>query len=266
MGLALDDRLVARILDHAHSSSSAVAFRLQVLDDLRRATGCDGALYRPGSHWAGSTTHYLDEGSRFTDEYGKHADRYAPQMARWCELSHGDQAFVDSDLYPLSAQRRMAIYSEVVHPEGLRSMMGCPLSVRGQVVGLIFLLRRGFGSRFETDAAARITPLLRGIAIAEIAVKTTTAPPPAPADAQLESFCEAFGSLSKREREIATLLAQALQSKEIANLLGTSLHTVRHQTLRIYQKLGLRGRALVAVAMQRAGLLAPPVFKAAGGE
>jgi DNA-binding CsgD family transcriptional regulator len=229
---------------------------MQVMEDLRRAAGCDGALYRPGSRWPGSTTYYLDEGTRFTDSYVGNSDRYRPELSQWCALSKTDQAFVDGDLYSPSTQRRMAIYSEVVRPDGVRSILGCPLSVRGQTVGLIFLFRRGFGSRFDADTAASLAPVLRSIAVAEVAVKSTTAPPPIAADEGLESFRAAFANLTKRERQVAALLAQALQSKEIANLLGTSLHTVRHQTLRIYSKLGLRGRSLVAVAMQRAGLLA----------
>ena len=62
-------------------------------------------------------------------------------------------------------------------------------------------------------------------------------------------------SLSSREREILTLIAQGLTNGDIAKRLTLSLNTVKTHRLRIYQKLELHDRAsLVNYALQR-GLL-----------
>jgi DNA-binding CsgD family transcriptional regulator len=49
--------------------------------------------------------------------------------------------------------------------------------------------------------------------------------------------------LSLSEREVAMLLLKGLSIKEVAALRKTSERTVRHQTLSIYEKSGLSGRA-----------------------
>jgi DNA-binding CsgD family transcriptional regulator len=56
--------------------------------------------------------------------------------------------------------------------------------------------------------------------------------------------------LSAREAEVALLLAEGCSAKEIAGRLGSSIHTVRRQTERLYQKLSVRTRAAAAVAVR----------------
>lgn len=48
--------------------------------------------------------------------------------------------------------------------------------------------------------------------------------------------------LSRREREVLTLLAEGSSNKEISRTLGISAKTVMHHTSSIYRKLGVRGR------------------------
>lgn len=50
------------------------------------------------------------------------------------------------------------------------------------------------------------------------------------------------GSLSKREHEVLTLLAQGYLYKEIADKLGVSLNTVRTYLQRVYEKLHVQSR------------------------
>jgi DNA-binding CsgD family transcriptional regulator len=57
--------------------------------------------------------------------------------------------------------------------------------------------------------------------------------------------------LSPREVEVAMLVAQGLQNKEIAAILGTAPDTVRHQTVRIYAKTGVTTRTALAVLVMR---------------
>jgi DNA-binding NarL/FixJ family response regulator len=62
-------------------------------------------------------------------------------------------------------------------------------------------------------------------------------------------------TLTPREREILTLIAQGLSNRDIANRLTLSINTVKTHRLHIYQKLDLRDRAgLIGYALRR-GLL-----------
>ncbi|MEO6654063.1 MAG: LuxR C-terminal-related transcriptional regulator, partial [Ilumatobacteraceae bacterium] len=57
--------------------------------------------------------------------------------------------------------------------------------------------------------------------------------------------------LSRREREVLTLLADGSSNKEISQTLCISAKTVMHHTSSIYRKLGVRGRAGAAARIAR---------------
>lgn len=58
-------------------------------------------------------------------------------------------------------------------------------------------------------------------------------------------------SLTPRETEVITLLAQGLSNKEIGRALGTELSTVRAQTTSIYKKLGVKNRTQAAMKLAK---------------
>ena len=58
---------------------------------------------------------------------------------------------------------------------------------------------------------------------------------------------DAFGDLSKRERETLTLLAEGLSNSEIAERLGISEKTVRNHLSHLFDKLGVWSRAQAIV-------------------
>jgi len=59
--------------------------------------------------------------------------------------------------------------------------------------------------------------------------------------------------LTRREAEVARLLAERLSNAEVAAALGVSAHTARHHTERVMQKLGVRSRrAIVSALLARA--------------
>jgi DNA-binding NarL/FixJ family response regulator len=60
----------------------------------------------------------------------------------------------------------------------------------------------------------------------------------------------ALDGLTKREREIASLVAAGLGNKEIAARLGITLSTVKDHLHRILTKTGLSNRAAIAAAHQ----------------
>jgi len=56
-------------------------------------------------------------------------------------------------------------------------------------------------------------------------------------------------ALTKREREVATLAARGLSSREIAGTIVVSTRTVENHLQRAYEKLGVSGRSELAEAL-----------------
>lgn len=222
-------RLSTRMLDDARQRAPVDEFHLRLLEELRSLVGCDGAAIRPGGQWVGSSACYLDEDTRFTDGYVRHADRYRSGIARWCALSRGDAAFIDTEIYSGTERRQIPIYSEVVTPSGVRSIMGCPLRYHGTVVALILLFRRGLGRPFQAEQAQAITHHLPGIALAEVTMRQALSPPKPPA-------------LPTRHAKVLDELLTGHGEKEIAADLGLSPRTVHKYTEQIFRALGVRSR------------------------
>ena len=63
--------------------------------------------------------------------------------------------------------------------------------------------------------------------------------------------------LTRREREIVTLIAESYAGKEIAEKLGISEKTVERHRGNILQKLGLRDRVALTRYAIRRGLIEP---------
>jgi DNA-binding NarL/FixJ family response regulator len=66
--------------------------------------------------------------------------------------------------------------------------------------------------------------------------------------ASLHTF-DTLSPLTDREREIATLAAQGLTSRAIAEQLVVSTRTIENHLQRVYMKMGVSGRAELAEAM-----------------
>lgn len=246
-----------RILEVAESCLGPEEYRVQALRELREIVGCDGAVMRRGLHWRGAETASLEleQRARLDLAYLNGEERYRQEMDRWGRLVRGARAVVDADVYSPDERRKMAYYSDVMGPASVKSVLGTPIWFRGRYVGLILFVRRE-GSRFPADLDRSLGPLLSAVALGELVLRP---PDGALQDAASHSFRAAFASLSPRESHVARLLAEGLQSKEIASALSTSPETVRKQTLRIFQKLELHGRTQVAIAMQKAGIIASGV-------
>ena len=157
MAATTPQQLLTEVLDSAHASATIKDFHGHLLGGLQRLVGCDGALFRPGGRWPGSTSYSLDADTRLIDGYLRDADRYRPGVERWCALSRRSSAFVDTEIYATAERRRIALYSDVILPCKIRSIMGCPLQFRGAPVGLVMLYRNRCTSprpsAFRTRAA-----------------------------------------------------------------------------------------------------------------
>jgi DNA-binding NarL/FixJ family response regulator len=63
------------------------------------------------------------------------------------------------------------------------------------------------------------------------------------------------GGLTERQEQILDLMAKGATNRTIAQSLGLSLDTVKHQTTAIYRRLGVRNRAAAVHHGQRLGLV-----------
>lgn len=73
-----------------------------------------------------------------------------------------------------------------------------------------------------------------------------------------EAAKEAYGGLTRRERDVAAVVAQGLTNKEIADELVISVKTVEAHVTRILSKLGFSSRAQVAAWAVEKGLASAP--------
>ena len=68
---------------------------------------------------------------------------------------------------------------------------------------------------------------------------------------------EPMGNLTRREQEVAVLVARGLTNRQISTELGISERTAGNHVARILRKLGLRSRAQIASWTTERQLLAP---------
>jgi DNA-binding NarL/FixJ family response regulator len=88
---------------------------------------------------------------------------------------------------------------------------------------------------------------------------------PAPAGTRRRCRLDAVRTLTEREREVVTLLAEGLSTAEVARFCRVSRATVKSHVSHALGKLGARNR-LEAVLMVQAALTAPPAGVAGVGQ
>ena len=81
------------------------------------------------------------------------------------------------------------------------------------------------------------------------------APGPEATDRTAASLAQATVSLTPREREVLSLLAQGVQIQDIADRLGLSRHTVGDHVKNLYRKLNISSRAEAALRARGLGLI-----------
>ena len=227
------ERLVDEARESIRASIGQLDYYHQILTGLRGLVGCDGAAFRPGSRWPGSRAYYLDEDTRFTDGYIRNADRYRPEVTTWCDLSKGAGAFIDTEIYSSRERSKKALYADVVKPCGVRSIMGCPLTVQGEVVALVLLIRTGKVRSFRADQTQAINPLLNALAVAEKSLAQPRLPAP---------ILERIHALPRRFAPVFRLLLTGRSEKEISLVTTLSVRSVHKYTEQIFRLFGVRSR------------------------
>jgi non-specific serine/threonine protein kinase len=174
------------------------------------------------------------------------ATHFAASLVAHREL--GDRWFVVFDLLGLAAGlfaqgRRGEAARLLGAAEALGAPAGADLAGVGNVTYASFLAEAEACLREAPFAAAwaegRALPLDRAVAYALALAGGMAAPPPAPSR-------PAATGLTRREREVALLLARGQSDREIASTLSISPATASLHVHRILEKLALRSRHQVA--------------------
>ena len=134
----------------------------------------------------------------------------------------------------------------VVYDLGVRSMLGVPLTVGGERRGLL-LVASATPAFFDDDDLAFLETVARwlglvGDRVALVQRLTTEA-----AEAGYRAgLADTVSTLTRRQREVAALVAQGLSNAEIAARLWLTRGTVANHIAQIMRRLGFRRRSQIA--------------------
>jgi DNA-binding CsgD family transcriptional regulator len=237
---------IAELALLAHASATREQFRAEALTRVARLLGFDaGIIYDPpNSPDAKGSVFGFDPW--FWHHFAAETPRFAPDYQPLVRAAVSNAGVcLDTEVLDLATRSRLGFYSEIVRPIGARQFLTLVLPRRGSPPAVAHLGRTGrCDGAFRSEhlrSAERIVPIL------SLAESALAQPPIAPTPA----VQEALDSLTPREREVATLIGRGLQNKEIAALLGTSLNTVRKQSIRVFAKMGTGGRVALALLLRR---------------
>ena len=224
--------------------------RRQAMLALVQLVGCDDAVAmasEPGADGAPQApiaVAHLSRSRACLERFFERMPAFGAEVARFGAAHTTGRPHLASDLFDAAERARLPLFTELMRPSGIGSVLVCPLQFRGVTLGTIALARALDGRAFDAGDVARVAPLVPLFAAAEWAGRAART-------------TERVTVLSPREREVATLIAHGCQSKEIARILGTSPHTVRKQTQAIFEKLQVRSRTEVALAVRGPAAQAP---------
>ncbi len=161
--------------------------------------------------------------------------RFLAELSPREVAAYSGRSCLHDDVWPISRQRQLAVFNEVLVPTGMRHMLVRASVRRGNVAGFN-LERRGTTSRFseaQRHLVDVVAPFLHIVEVLALEAGQETG---------LEPFVEAYG-LTRREAEFVQLVIKGLKNVEIAMLTRVSAHTVRNTLARVFGKVGVTTRA-----------------------
>jgi DNA-binding CsgD family transcriptional regulator len=234
--------LAATLLERAEGAEGFGPWRLAVLDLLRAHVHWDDAFWgmSPASDdHDGQVYSCANPTSRIWARFFEAPEEYRLPLAMQRTWQAGGVG-IDTELLNQSQLDHAPLYSEILRPVGVRTTMTLIPSFRKTPTSCIGFSRHGATARFRPKERAFMLEAVTAIGVVEMAFGARRA------RVNEEGRENRLTRLSPRERQVATWVAQGFSNKEVANLLGTSIHTVRKQTVSIYAKLRTNGRAQLA--------------------
>jgi DNA-binding CsgD family transcriptional regulator len=238
-------RHIDAIWADANSASDVENFRRRLIEHVGAVVGMDTGLVTPSGPLGdddvrdlvnvgvppAALAHYLRNRTRFYPSLQPLIDALVVYGA------------IDHDEVMGGAWKRVAFHREVIEPLGIIGVATAALVFRGKGSCLLSFNRSHGSSSFRARDLDRFRRLVPVAAMADVAVAARCDP--------RGGRSRLLQALSPRERDIASLIVAGLQNKEIAVALGTTLDTVRKQTMSVYAKLGVSGRVQLAARLAR---------------
>jgi len=231
------ERVTAAPPDRVHS---------EILDWLSARVGCDSSLFMP------APDRKIRPVQRNKDAFLKHflggRQRYQHCLNKGIVTIKREGMFVDVDVYSSDERRKLPFYADIIRPQGISSQLVIGVSFHERYGGTLFLCRHGAASRFCSSAVAHLRAVIPAIGLADAAACTAGAPL-VNDELDVSDSAGRDHGLGAREREVAELARRGLETKEIAEILGTRPATVRNQLHVIFRKLEVSNRAELAFVL-----------------
>lgn len=242
-------KLVCELAEEAQQLEDARMFPARVLDRLEQTVGFDSAMCLP---LQGPRRPLASKNKepyvRFLHRYASEPRRFEEDLVRGRAAARaGRGAYIDTQVFSANERRELPFFAEIIRPQNIRSQLVTLISFRGEMLAAMHLCRHGLSRPFEDAQLDTLRTLSPFLGLAHAAFRSPNQD-------------QALEALGPREREVARYAAQGLHNREIATLLGSSVHTVRNQLHRIFQKVGVSTRAELAAWLhggrERAGVSA----------
>jgi DNA-binding CsgD family transcriptional regulator len=238
-GTSMRGGVFERIARDAQGCRGVDAFRAKLLAALQGELGADSASM---SEPPGRQALIVGVGipSAYASLYANDRARYDGSIHRLVTAMRRGPT-LDTDIYSARERARLAVYAEVLGPQGTRSILCTMVVHRGRPIAQLVLKRHGRGRPFRAEDAAALRQLLPAVALADAGYRALSCPPPAGATAARRA------PLTARETQVAELACRGMHNAEIALLLGTSTETVKKQVRSALEKVGACNRTEMAM-------------------
>jgi DNA-binding CsgD family transcriptional regulator len=237
----------AELAFRARAAADAGQFCREVLAICRKIVGYDSAVLteQRGSE-PQATVDVSEGGLALMRQCEGNLARYAPDLRKFFAAVRRTRGMVDVELYSSRERRELALFREIVKPQGVSSTLALTPHFGGVMLGMIRLERHGKGSPFTSRDLQRALALLPIIELGLLVHHRGC-----------HSSNPELERLSAREAEVARHVARGLTNRQIGLLLGTSPFTVRNQVVRIFDRLRVCTRAELAARLATRGADVP---------
>jgi DNA-binding CsgD family transcriptional regulator len=233
------------VVRDAVGASSILEFRGVLLSALARLVGADsGSMMDPpwvesDERQARAHTVGLGSSTGYKKMFLEDRHRYARSLARLVRAIRRGGPTVDADVYASRERQRLAIYREILLPQGTSSLLAATLRGRRAEVAIVVFKRHGRAASFGSRQASALRAVLPAIALADAGFRYgLEARRPGRLLAQ---------RLTGREAQVAALASRGLRNCEIAAVLGTSVETTKKQLQSVLSKTEVSNRTELAM-------------------
>jgi DNA-binding CsgD family transcriptional regulator len=234
------EHFAAQLVERAQSAPDLATLRREILEQLGDLIGFETVYWgeAPGEpiDSAGVTASRHENACRILSHFSADRRRYEVPHAIQAIYEH-DGVMTDAEVFTAAERDRLPLFAEVLRPAGIRTHVACSIDFRGHPLSVVTLSRHGRGAPFSERDKNVLRAVKGAIGLVEAAFRWSARPEPAREDRVRAAY-----RLSAREAQVAVLITRGLQNKEIAALLGTSVDTVRKQTICTYKKVGVASR------------------------